>query len=315
MSLFMPLPDDLAQLYADLSNQGLLAQRIGRPEEAVRQFSKLYSRLRDAQDAHTRYHKGGPLHNLGISYLLAGDNENALRNFLLAYVEDLLSKPEEEVYKADREAAAQALRLGYDFDEGVLLAAKEVVQEEKTQKRLILSPEAVLREALRNMKAGDDIGLLTFARRRPTVSGKRSIHGIGSPWHHRVFIGGEYGSIGVLNEVKRIVVARSFDGIIALEYEMPEDSIHHHTLMLLHTCRFAIFDVSRDGGHLMEIERLRDYGVTPLFLFSVPDIQVERQAEPRATAMLRTLGVKARPWRDVKELAEIINEFLPPLTG
>ncbi len=97
--------------------------------------------------------------------------------------------------------------------------------------------------------------------------------------------------------------------MVASDFEIPEDLVHHHSLMLLHECKYAIFDLSQEAGQLMEIERVRDYGVTPLAVYQATG------GEPKITEMLKALlnsmRIPTKPYRDFPELNQHISSFLP----
>jgi hypothetical protein len=59
------------------------------------------------------------------------------------------------------------------------------------------------------------------------------------------------------------VASANFQPVIADEFELllPDRDIHDVTLWLLHSCRIAIFEVTQNSGALMELERIRDYGI------------------------------------------------------
>lgn len=99
------------------------------------------------------------------------------------------------------------------------------------------------------------------------------------PGHHRdrVFIGGSYAdkSRSMLKRLAQVVHNRNFHPIIADDYQLqiPGRDVHDTTLCLLHSCRLAIFELSRLSGALIEIERTVDYGTQCLILFADPEIR------------------------------------------
>jgi hypothetical protein len=64
-------------------------------------------------------------------------------------------------------------------------------------------------------------------------------------WDRRVFAGGAYRAKDHQVEVVVDVVRRlGFDAVATWDFEIPNELSHHHSLMLLHECRSAIFDVN-----------------------------------------------------------------------
>lgn len=77
--------------------------------------------------------------------------------------------------------------------------------------------------------------------------------------------------------------------------------------MYLHTCKFAIFEVTSPGGQLMEIERAEDYTIIPLILCT-------EYAADGLTQMIQTAGLVIKTYRDVdRDILPIIRDYLPRL--
>ena len=112
--------------------------------------------------------------------------------------------------------------------------------------------------------------------------------------------------IAEISRIGDICAKLGFDPIIASRFETPSDKVHHHSLMLLHECRTAIFEVSDDVGQLMEIERLRDYQVSALMLC--------QKDKTRLSAMLKTLfdssECQFRQYGTVEEMENHVKRFL-----
>lgn len=303
--MFEPLPAEIQQKYAEFDRQGFIHRRMQRWVEAAKVYSKSYQLLLGSQPSGQRFHKGGPLHFLGMCYLYQGQKAEALKYFLLAYVEDLLSKAKGQINIAETEAAALALRT-LKVEEQILSAIKRVAVEKRTKGIVVSNPEELLAEAIESK--GGAAYLRSLSARLPPPAKNRSLAAIDPAWGNRVFVGGNYNNLATLTEIKEAVLeAGDFDPILANEFEMPEELIHHHTLMLLHNCKHAIFDISFEGGHLMEIERLRDYGIRPLVVYSKLPGDPPR---PRVSEMVKTIGYKPTAYRDMKELRESVIHYL-----
>jgi len=82
----------LRDRYNQLTTKGLIALYLGKYTDCERIFSEQYKLLFDAQDQEKPpIHKGLPLHNRGLALFHQGKQEDAIRNFLLAYIEDTLN--------------------------------------------------------------------------------------------------------------------------------------------------------------------------------------------------------------------------------
>lgn len=241
--------------------------------------------------------------------LLSLEPLEALRLFLLAYVEDVLSARYDHEDEADETPAGQVVRLVYRVRDDLIAAIKKLARDGKKRGGYVPGdPQLILTAAL-NVTG---CAIKQAASTIPELA-KRDINNLQSLWEKRVFVGGSYASqFAILNEIKKEVIRWGYDAIIASEFDMAPDLVHHHTLMLLHNCRLAIFDISSEAGQLVEVERSRDYGIPPLFVFQRhPD-----HPEPRISAMLETLirqgGYETKPYSDVQQMRDHVKAFLEP---
>ena len=100
-------------------------------------------------------------------------------------------------------------------------------------------------------------------------------HRIGT-YRSRVFIGGSYHQEerSRLADIRAEIVKAGYEPVVADEVQLENEAdIHHETMVLLHSCRLAIFELSQLSGALMEIERVPDYGSRALVLFAAPSGQ------------------------------------------
>jgi len=145
-------------------------------------------------------------------------------------------------------------------------------------------------------------GQLSFAR--PV---KRNINNIEGTYETRVFIGGSYKPhLAILIEIRDFLRQ---DGtlvpILAFDYEMPREETHKHSLILLHNCRHAVFEVSSGSGQLMELERSRDYETEVLVVYNTMD----PVADPsHVTSMVKSYGTTCKGYRTLAELRRIVEE-------
>lgn len=134
------------------------------------------------------------------------------------------------------------------------------------------------------------------------------------PWAERVFIGGSYQShIADLAEIAHEVRRFGWTPVLVWDYSIPAGFVHHHSLMLLHECRWAIFEVTAAGGQFMELERCRDYMIEPLV------VHQGRGGHGRISSMvgdlLARLGITPRSYSDTAGLRAEVRSYLQAAAG
>ena len=77
-------------------------------------------------------------------------------------------------------------------------------------------------------------------------------------------------------------------------------------LEVLKECSYAIFEVTFSNGHLMEIERTKDFNLKPILVYQIP----KHGKKPTVTSMLLTSNFTKKGYRNFDELRIIINSFL-----
>lgn len=102
-----------------------------------------------------------------------------------------------------------------------------------------------------------------------------------------------------------------YQPIIALDFDIPATEIRRYDLILLHNCKYAIFEVTFGNGHIIEIDRARDYEVQTLLVYQVRD--EKRQPPPGATQMILTSAFPKFGYKTFDELRSYLPSFLPPL--
>ena len=133
-------------------------------------------------------------------------------------------------------------------------------------------------------------------------------------YENRVFIGGNYDLMVNLKEIKKYVRENGFQPILAYDFNVPRDRIHDYDLLLLHNCKYAIFDVTYPAGELMEIERTRDYGTIVLIVYQIRDPE-HLEPPSQITSMVTTSGYPMRGYSSFDELREIITEWFTDIEG
>lgn len=303
-----PLPPELEQKFNGmaLANESLMLSQ--RYDEARKGFQQIYEMLLEEQPAGARYHKGYPLHQIGMTFLLAGKSPDALRYFILAYVEDLLLQKEGEEDKADKMPASKNLRGVYKVPESALGQLKDMVRRRKKMGEFVRDPNIIFDELAR----GRPVPEVAKPTETPDVSEEKRKPGkFESDWESRVFLGGSYlKHYSEINQIKKVCKELGYDPVIAFEFETPDGKIHHHALMLLHECSKAIFEVTEHVGQLMEIERLRDYQVETLIV-----CQVNAPLSEMLEALLRSQGYEVKRYSRPEELEKLVRDFLPQTTA
>lgn len=301
------LPQDLTRLYQEVEQRFYGLLQIGRFNEARQSWEHLYRLFLERQkQLGYRFHKGGIVHNLGIVALLTNNIELAFKYFVLGFAEDVASQ--EQGFGGEAEGAPGARNLKTFFGVGSELfdLVRKIVVDH-VSKGKFNDPRYVFRQFLQlqleEVQVKERVDLL---KKTPFVINKQySINNkIPGDWNKRVFIGGNYssGSVGNLFEIKKAVERNGYTPVIALEFYDQEPQIHDHSLLLLHNCKYAIFDVSVDSGYLMEVERTLDYRTVTLLVY-------EEKPEDRMTMMIKSLGMDLKKFSNGKELSDLVDEF------
>lgn len=303
------LPPELDQRFEGmrLANESLMFSQ--RYDEARKGFQAIYDMLLEEQPTGARYHKGYPLHQIGMTFLLAGKAPDALQYFILAYIEDLLLQEKGAEDKADKMPASKNLRGVYKVPESALGQLKDIVRHRKKMGELVRDPNIIFNELARRQPVTE----VAKPTETPDVSEEKRKPGkFESDWERRVFIGGSYlKHYSEINQIKKVCKELGYDPVIAFEFETPDDKIHHHALMLLHECSKAIFEVTEHVGQLMEIERLRDYQVKALIV-----CQVNAPLSEMLVALLESQEYKYKVERYSRpdELEKLVRGFLSQTT-
>lgn len=139
--------------------------------------------------------------------------------------------------------------------------------------------------------------------------------GFPDQWEYRVFVGGAYTQVSLTNlyTIKDAIRRRDlrYVPLMGSDVYMREKDIHHHTLLLLHTCKWAIFDVNAPAGQLMEIERTLDYENEVLAVYRASEL-----TSTHISFMIKTYTnprIKFKEYRDLEELKNLVVDFLPKI--
>lgn len=267
---------------------------------AIEAYQNAYQFIRNNQPLGVRYHKGYPLHNLGIALLWNGNVEAARTHFLEAYIEDTLTYRTPAVLEMP---AARALMGLFSITPDGLRAVSDKIERQSGASDVDTRDPQLLFAAL---KLSDRFPQETVPRLEPA---KRRPGMFASPWEQRVFVGGSYrAQVAAIHRIGQVCQAAGFDPVIEFQFEVPEALIHHHALMLLHECRLAIFEVSTDAGQLMELERCRDYSIEPLVLFQ--GVGEHGSVSAMVATLLSRLNLNPVKYSTLEELDLLILNYL-----
>lgn len=283
--------------------------QIRRFEQSRRLYEQILDLMRRTQTQLGRpIHKGAPLHMIGLCYTMLNQHNNALKYILLAYIEDTLNVNFGLEDEADGSPAARMLRDYYGLQIPILRSIKQIALESKRSGEWasITDPETILRR----LDQVDTNKLTNYLTHEVPHTPERQPFGFPQPWERRVFVGGNYQShMPIIRHIERVVGALGYTPIVALDVDIPREQTHHHTMLLLHTCGFGIFEISTPAGQLMEIERADDYGTQILLLYSA--MSQDAPPSPQVSSMVRTMGAQLVGYNEPDELVEIIGTFLP----
>jgi len=316
------LPGDMIRPMLSVIEKGTGKLTIGNNEEAATLFERFYRKLMNKQGAcRHSIHKGAILNYIGIAHMRNEDYEKGVRFLILAYIEDVLTVPIDEEVTADSEASGLILINSYKLNSKIMLKIryelklikKQISDGEENWKK-IKDPEAILSEFAVQCKFNEATLLSECGERKP----KFYFFEIMQPWEKRVFIGGNYDTPGNLHIISELVRARGYLPKIAKECLMMldltgEECTHESSMMLLHTCRYAIFDASSYSGWLMELERTRDYGIDADRVLIVRNTSRPEDVASKITGMVGSMGFDITPFVHPSELKQIIEEFLPKI--
>lgn len=302
------LPPELDTEAQRIESEGWVQYLLKKFEEAKKQYEKDLALRYKFQESEKRpVHKGAPLHMLGVCTLYQGKMDESIPFFLQAYAEDTLLTDYDEEDEADRSPAATVLREVIAIRMRAFRAIKFVARELKKSKwDQLFDPMEIVKPSLEQLGLElKDAHKLRLSSVQLRLREKTPL-GFPQPVDFRVFIGGKYGdSDATIEKVREIVLRMGYTPVVARDVETPPDKTHEFAARLLHTCGYAIFDMSVTGGQYMEIERATDYGVKMLLI---------HKTGTHVSTMARTApGVASTEEFEVDEdLEEMVFKFLPP---
>jgi len=240
------LPGEIQGLFEAAERTAAEYLRTGRVIEAERIYANQLAILRDLQRrTRKRFHKGGPLHNRGIAFLLLGQNAEATFFILLALVEDILSG---ETAPSWREAPAyRVLTQVLAIPPNLLAEIESVAQREREAGRIPSDPEGIL--FLVGIEAPPGFRF----ERRVTQLPEELLPLVPTKVDKWVFIGGSFRTIAILRYFRDVVKRRGYHPILLDIPLTPAQDAYMVSTAALDACDFAIFEVSVQEGQMIEI--------------------------------------------------------------
>jgi len=314
------LPDELATKFMQMEQEAysyLVAGDFSRAERVYKQQYDIFKSEEQRLSRDEKYHKGGPLHNWGISLLLQKRILEGFQKISLAYIEDLLNFP--TVENALEAPAYKTLRSYPLISNEFLERLRELATRRREQNRVPREPEEIMREYRREGYADLPSTFtvervretpITIDQLKPLIEDQLEKRG---PKEKRVFVGGSYKNIALLRYIAYQI--ENFDDFKAvLPIDLPKLSAetydhltHDVSIEYLKGCSYAIFEVSVSNGHLMEIERANDIADLKVALFFQ---RTRAEDEPMITRMIMTTNFQKTGYRNFTELTIEIGRFL-----
>lgn len=282
---------------------------------AADRLNEVYQFLLDQQERYdTRFHKGWELHNGGVALLLSGQVASGLRRILLAYAEDCISADPGAENAADQGLAGEVLRQ-FGTSKSLLSTIRSAITRQKVAGQVPRNPDRIVDEASEPGWAEFQIvtvqeaqqQLAQQAEKREEASTRTIENDLDLPFERRCFVAGNYfDHWPTLQEIKKFVGEGGFDPVFVGDFDIPDSLIHHHSLLLLHLCHKAIFEVSGPAGQLVELEKCRDYEIEPMVV-----VATKQGHDPTVSKMVSTMGgVDVSGYSTLAELRDIIFEYL-----
>lgn len=302
------VPLRIAKEDHDIEAEGLVALYIGKFPMAEGLFRKqLELRTGQQQVQEHAVQKGKPLYNLALSCLAQKKMEDGVQNMLFTYVEDTLDTGFDDEDDADRAYAAMFLRDSLRIKLRILRDLKGASRKAKAEGLWDrVDPQFLLGEVAAATHL-DSKNLVQYCEVKALALDKMPL-GFPQPQERRVFIGTNYDTFAhVILPIKEAVVRRGYTPIVVNEAIFDPSETHDVSLLLLHTCKYAIFDVTAPAGQMMEIERARDYGLHVRLVRSAPVGH-----SPSISQMLKSLGYQVETYSDLTtDFDRIVRNFLP----
>jgi len=277
------IPPELFSLYQAHERKASKFLENGDFVSAEQEYRFVLSEILHAQGNNTRYHKGGPYHQIGYCLFLQDKGNDALKYFQYAFIEDCMS-----IDNFPKLPAFLNLNHVYKISYGDLHKLFSQVKKDIAIDTP-LNPEGYLE-------------IYTDSRNK--------IESIDLTKEKKVFVGGNYKNIVILRYIQDEINELGKSPILAIDFkEDISENIYFHSMLLLKDCGSAIFEITFDSGHLMEIESAFK-GMPEGNILLLFQKKTSEEEEHYITKMLLGVGVKPVGYMRIGDLKEIIKKFL-----
>lgn len=316
--LISPTPEEVEEALQEAIASAKAALAEGNMDAAVASVDRLYYWMLQRQPEGRRYHKGWPLHQLGMFRLQQEQFSEARHYFLLAFVEDSLSRGEESPNRIDEIHRPAALNLVYGFG----VAGSQLVdlslrlRGRQAEGQLLRDPAVALEhEPLEPAVEASGLGTEAAEELESPVAERepewRRVSEFGVPWEDRVFVGGAYRThFATLRIIRDEVRRNGLDGVLVAEFRGPSwMTPRNKSLTLLKACRRAIFEISKAAGQLVEFDRTLDYEIDDVLVVYHSD-EDKHEISSMATSLFGPVKVTLKSYDDAAHLRTIVTKWL-----
>ncbi len=248
-----------------------------------------------------RLHKGHVIFQIGYSQLRIRKIKDSFANHRLAYIEDVLS--ERKIGDANKTAAYNNLIRVFGVGSEILAALERFVLD-RAKKEIVMNPEVADKDFL-------DKGLTPTPKvNEKSLQKKYSISEPPGALDKRVFIGGSYVLMPILREIEKTVIQEGYQPIMARDFEMPKERNDEYCNRLVGMCKYAIFEVTLDSGHLIELQTARTtpFNIKTKAIFMAQD---ENKEFPKTmNSLVSSQSPAPEGYVAIEEIERIVKAFL-----
>lgn len=322
------IPIKLSGKLSKLDFLGLAHLYEGRYSEAQQVFEEQLGMLFAAQTTDdTRYHKGGPLHNLGLALLFQRRIGEGVRHVVAALAEDVTSfgRMESQDYPAYR------LLLELGINQSALQDLTGLLHERNSE--LLVARDSLrfvtLKESIvalfgydlivpKSLPASITPQAASSPPSRVISKVKKCLAKIGGTPQDHVFVGGAYRNIALLRYVADLIGKSGILMpilVIDLPVKFKDEESYYASMELLRHCKSAVFEVSFSNGHMMELEKCHDLkntiGMEVLMAWQVPERKKNKSIDQSIPSrMLITEHFDKCCYINLEELRIAVDFFL-----
>jgi hypothetical protein len=296
--------------------QALAAE--GNVAGAFESIAAAYRTTIQLQPRRKRFHKGWLLHQMGLLRLQQQMDADARAFFLLAFVEDALTRGEGSPDRIDEINAPAALNLIYGFalSGSQILDLAVRLRKRQSSGRFFATPEAALKAVPLEpavsasslaTKTATEIELVRPAREPEW----RRVSDFGVPWEDRVFVGGRYDThFATLRVIRDEIRRNGLDGVLVAEFKGGRGmTTRNKSLTLLKACRRAVFELSKAGGQLVEFDRVLDFEIDEvLVVYRRGEDKVEISS--MSSSLFGRISVQLSDYKDTAGLQTVVRTWL-----